>query len=85
MSSHDSESNIFAIIYFKIIDTQKCVKKHARHAYNTVNGQATLYICRSSVCESHVNEVGGLYWVEKGHMVPEAMGGQASDSICHGV
>lgn len=29
--------------------------------------------------------VGGVYWVEKGHMVPEAMGGQASDSICHGV
>ena len=46
-----------------------------------------LKICRSSVCESNVNEgiVGGVYWVEKGHMVPEAMGGQASDSICHGV
>lgn len=29
--------------------------------------------------------VGGVYWVEKGHMEPEAMGGQASDSICHGV
>lgn len=29
--------------------------------------------------------VGGVYWVAKGHMVPEATGGQASDSICHGV
>ncbi len=54
---------------------------------DTVNGQETLCICRNSVCESNVNGgiVGGVYWVEKGHMVPEAMGGQASDSICHGV
>lgn len=37
--------------------------------------------------ESNVNEgiEGGVYWVEKGHMVPEAMGGQTRDSICHGV
>lgn len=40
----------------------------------------------SSVCDVNVNEgIVGVYWVEKGHMVPEAMGGQASDSICHGV
>lgn len=44
-------------------------------------------MCRSSFYDSNVNEgiVGGVYWVEKGHMVPEAMGGQASDSICHSV
>lgn len=36
---------------------------------------------------NNVNEgiVGGVYCVEKGHMVPKAMTGQASDSICHGV
>lgn len=46
-----------------------------------------LYIRRSSFCNSNVNEaiVGGVYWVEKGHMVLEAMGSQASDSIYHGV
>lgn len=51
-----------------------------------VNIQEMLY-CRNSVCDSNVNEgiVGGVYWVEKGHMVLEATGGQASDSICHGV
>lgn len=38
----------------------------------------------SSVCDSNVNEgIVGVYWVDKGHMVPEAIGGQASDSICH--
>lgn len=33
-----------------------------------------LYICRSSFCNSNINEaiVGGVYWVEKGHMVREA-------------
>lgn len=36
---------------------------------------------------SNVNEaiVGGVYWVEKGYMLLETMGSQASDSIYHGV
>lgn len=70
----------------------KIFKEHERELYiSTIklysNDQETQYICRRSVCESNVNEcvVGGVYWGEKGHMVPEAMGDQPSDSICHSV
>lgn len=58
------------------------------HIYSGyTSSQYTLHICRSSGCDSNVNAgiIGGMYWVEKGHMVLEATGGQASDSICHGV
>lgn len=41
---------------------------------------------KSSVGDSNVSEgTVGVHWVEKGHMVLEAIGGLASDSICHSV
>lgn len=41
-----------------------------------VNGQETLKIIRCSVCESPVNDgIVGVYWVEKGPMVLQAIGG----------
>lgn len=41
---------------------------------------------KSSVGDSNVSEgTVGVHWVEKGHMVLEAMGGLAGDSISHSV